>query len=93
MISPGGVYVAVITVLLLVALGAAIPVLKGIVIDGIERHRSGEATRRADSDDPSPGRDDGARATTADGPHTVCSNCETPNAPDFTYCRACGTRL
>jgi hypothetical protein len=87
-ISPGDLYVAVITLLLLVALGAAIPVLKGIVLDGIERQRASEATEPSESED-----GDGSSPTESDRPHAICSNCETPNDRAFSYCRECGERL
>ncbi|MEF8915508.1 DUF7577 domain-containing protein [Natronomonas sp.] len=81
----GELYVAIIVLLLLVALGAAIPVLKGIVIDGIERQR-GDATSESAVTEDSPPVD-------PDGTSAVCPNCGTTNDPDFTYCRECGSRL
>lgn len=79
-------YTAVTALLLLIALGVAIPVLKDIVIDGIERNREGDATVKSTAtEESSPGDRDGSSA--------VCQNCETPNDPDFFYCRECGCRL
>lgn len=92
MISPGDLYVAVITLLLLVALGAAVPVLKGIVLDGIERQRAGEATEASESESESEDGD-GSSPTASDEPYAICSNCETPNDRAFSYCRECGERL
>lgn len=85
MTQSGGLYLAFITLLLLIALGVAIPVLRDIVIEGIERQR-GDAT-----DEPEAAAD--PSSDPHDGPRVICSNCETPNDPDFTYCRECGTRL
>ncbi|WP_336135028.1 DUF7577 domain-containing protein [Natronomonas amylolytica] len=83
MFPSGELYVAITALLLLIALGAAIPVLKGIVLDGIERRRTRETTETEPADD----------STGNSGPHVVCSACGTPNDPNFSYCRACGTRL
>ncbi|QLD85468.1 zinc ribbon domain-containing protein [Natronomonas halophila] len=86
MVSPENLYIVVTALLLLIALGVAIPVLKGIVIDGIERNREGDTTvRSATAEESSP---DGSV-----GPHAVCADCGTPNDPDFSYCRECGARL
>lgn len=82
---PGGLYVLFITLLLLVALGLAVPVLRGIVIEGIERQRSGEGRHTPDATETPP--------ADSDRPRAVCSNCETRNDDDFVYCRECGTRL
>jgi hypothetical protein len=81
----GELYVAITALLLLIALGAAIPVLRGIVIDGIERQRE-DVTSESTVTEDSPPAD-------PDGTSVVCSDCETPNDPDFTYCRECGSRL
>jgi hypothetical protein len=84
--SPEDLYVVVTALLLLVALGVAVPVLKGILVDGIERQRGSDtATESTTVDDSSPMASDGA--------HAVCADCGTPNDPDFSYCRECGARL
>jgi hypothetical protein len=82
-------YTVITAVLLLAALGAAIPVLRGILRDGIERQQSGEATLTPESDSES----DGESTTAPRETRAVCSKCATPNDPAFSYCRECGTRL
>jgi hypothetical protein len=85
-VSPEDIYVAVTALLLLIALGVAVPVLRGILIDGIERQRGSDAATESTTVDDSP-------PMASDGAHAVCSDCGTPNDPDFSYCRECGARL
>ncbi|MFC7131731.1 MULTISPECIES: DUF7577 domain-containing protein [Salinibaculum] len=96
MVTFGEVYAAVITVLLLVALAVAIPVLKRIVVDGIERRRkwkTGEMERYTEDpefDRGPPAALDGDAET---GPGVTCTQCGTANEAGFTYCENCLGRL
>ena len=85
-------YAAVVIGLLLAALGASIPVLKGIYRDARERqprtrkHEPGTQDHDADTavSDPT-----AVETVTADGTRVVCRRCGVANDPSFTYCRRC----
>jgi hypothetical protein len=82
----------VLTVLLLVALAAAVPVLSGIVRDGRERRRkwkSGEMERYSEDEeyDAGPPAVLDADGTAAETKH--CRHCGAENDAGFTYCRVC----
>lgn len=94
----GQLYLLVITVLLLAALAAAVPVLRDIVRDGRERQRkwqSGEMERYAEDEDfdaksPAPLDDESESAVRG----TVdCPRCGEENSTEFTYCYHCTERL
>lgn len=96
MVSPGQFYAAAIGVLLLVALGATIPVLAQIARDGLERHRkrrAGELERY--TEDEVFDREPGASLETdvAGRTRVTCRRCGTANDAEFTYCRRCTTPL
>lgn len=77
-------YVGLVTLLLLVALGASVPVLVRMVREGRERWRDDDATGpHPEPEDDEPGDEDGQ----------PCPHCGTGNDPAFTYCRRCGESL
>ena len=92
MVTPGEVYAAVITILLLVALAAAIPVLKQIVVDGIERQRkwrSGEMERYTEDEEYDRGPPAALDGEATPQTHLTCRHCGAENDPGFTYCSEC----
>lgn len=97
MVSPGQLYVGVITVLLLVALGVSIPVLTRIVRDGLERRRERQAgERERDTADEEYDRITTAAELDEDAEGSTrlrCRQCGAENDPTFTYCRRCATSL
>lgn len=77
----------------LVALGASVPVLRGIVRDGLERQRNwqtGELTRY--EEDEEYGVPPDARPADPSGTAT-CPECGSENRAGFTFCRSCGECL
>ncbi|MFC6975133.1 zinc-ribbon domain-containing protein [Halomicroarcula sp. GCM10025709] len=80
MIEPGQLYLLAVTVLLLAALAAAVPVLVGIVREGRQRRRRGQPRP------PDPQSDDSDDSPADSHP---CPHCGTSNEPGFTYCRHC----
>jgi len=95
-VTPGELYVAVVVVLLLFALGVCLPVLKRVVVEGIERRRrwnSGELARYSDDET---SLEESAAAPEA-GPEerspTTCDRCDTENEPGYSYCRRCAAPL
>ncbi len=80
MVTAGELYVLTATVMALVALGAAIPVLRDIVRDGRERLREGPV---------SPVEDDEA----ADTDGVRCRHCGTVNDSGYVYCEECSQQL
>jgi hypothetical protein len=81
MVTAGELYVLTATVMALVALAAAIPVLLDIVRDGHERLREGPVS-------PVEGTDDG------DGDDGVrCRHCGTVNDEVYAYCEECSRQL
>lgn len=94
MVAPGQLYAAVVGLLLLVALGVSVPVLKQIVLDGLERQRkrrAGELERYTEDEEyhRSPGPPDDA----AERESGTCRQCGAENDPDFMYCRRCAAPL
>jgi hypothetical protein len=90
------VYAAVTVALLLVALAVAIPVLKQIVIDGIDRRRkwnSGEIEQYTEDEEyerePSAIPDD----ESGEPGQIPCQNCGAENDAEFTHCRECAEPL
>ncbi|MDS0260067.1 hypothetical protein NDI56_11745 [Haloarcula sp. S1CR25-12] len=81
MVTGGELYLLAVTVLALVALAVAVPVLLDIAREGRERLRAGGPTRPADDAD-----SDGA-----DG--VRCPHCETENEPGYAYCEECSRAL
>jgi len=80
MVTAGELYVLTATVMALVALAAAIPVLRDIVRDGRERLREGPAPPAAESES-----DDVAGVR--------CHHCGTINEAGFVYCEECSRQL
>lgn len=94
MVAPGQLYAAVVGLLLLVALGVSVPVLKRIVLDGLERRRkrrAGELKRYTEDEEyhRTPGTPDDAAQREGE----TCRQCGAENEPDFTYCRRCAAPL
>ncbi|MBV0925765.1 hypothetical protein KTS45_16290 [Halomicroarcula limicola] len=84
MVSPGQLYLLAVTVMALVALAAAAPVLLGIAREGRERLRRGGPDLRA------------APAETeaqSDSSDRRCRHCGAENAGEFAYCRECAGPL
>ena len=80
MVTAGELYVLTATVLALVALAVAIPVLLDIAREGRERWRAGG---------PDPPVGDG----TDDAEGVRCGHCGTVNEPGFAYCEECSWAL
>jgi hypothetical protein len=79
-VTAGQLYLLVVTVLLLAALAAAVPVLAGIVREGRQRLRRGQPhPPESDADD--------SHGTPTD--ERSCPHCGTDNEPGFSYCRHC----
>lgn len=98
MVAPEHLYGVLVTVLLLVALGVSLPVLAGIVRDGLKRHRKrrrGEMDRYTDDQesDRLPGDPPADAHAVDDRRGAACRQCGTTNDPAFTYCRRCLTPL
>lgn len=96
MASPGQFYAAAIGVLLLIALGATLPVLAQIARDGLERHRkrrAGELERYTEDEEFDRGPPAALETDVADRTRVTCRRCGTENDPQFTYCRRCTTPL
>lgn len=105
MAVPDSPYVAVMSVLLLVALVIGVRVLWDIVGDAREirrKRRAGELGPNAedgetDRDSRAPPEDDGGSDRNApDGPDdaaATCSQCGAANDPAFDYCRRCASPL
>ena len=94
MVSFGTVYTALVVVFLLIALGLAVPVLKGIVVDGLERRRkwkTGEMERYTEDEefDSVPPAADGDESDA----RRICSQCGAENDPAFAYCARCAAPL
>lgn len=93
----GTVYALVLTVALLVALAASVPVLLGIFRDARERRRkrrAGELDRYAEDEEYGPGPSEGVDAPDPLAVGRVfCRSCDAQNEAEFTYCRRCGAQL
>lgn len=82
-------YLLAITVLLLVALALAVPVLVGIAREGLERSRQSGKTYPDEDGDIAP-------STTSADDRTdtlVCSHCGAENSAEFSYCQDCAKQL
>ena len=96
MVTPGEVYAAVTVILLLVALAVAVPVLRQIVLDGIERRRkwkTGEMEQDSDGEEDDRGAASRRDDERAQSPRQTCRHCGTENDPDFSHCRKCARPL
>jgi hypothetical protein len=90
MISAGELYFFGVTVMVLVALGAALLVLWNMVREGVERWRTGGPTPT----DERGSTEDGGSDNRADSPHERdCPHCGARNEPSFDYCQECAERL
>ncbi|GGN99968.1 DUF7577 domain-containing protein [Haloarcula pellucida] len=87
MVTPGEMYVLVVTGLAFIALAVAIPVLLRIVVDGRERWREGPPTHADEGETPGEG------GQSADPDRPRCPHCGTENDADFVYCRVCLEQL
>ena len=96
MVTPGQLYAAVAVVLLLVALAVAIPVLKQIVVDGIERRRkwkTGEMERYTEDEEYDRGPASALDGDAEDPTTLTCRHCGTENDAGFSHCRECANPL
>jgi len=107
MIDAGSIYLAVTGVLLFVALGAGLHVLRGIVREGRElrrRRRAEESETYPEDEASDPGppagpEDERGRASDpsdpdgSNDPTATCPQCGADNEPGFDYCRSCAARL
>lgn len=96
MVSLEELYVAVVGILLLAALGVSIPVLVQIVRDGLERRRdqtSGKRKPGPEDEDGDPSPSAGDRNETAERTYLTCDHCGATNEPEFRYCRRCAEQL
>jgi hypothetical protein len=104
MVDAGSIYLAVTGVLLFVALGAGLHVLRGIVREGRDlrrRRRAGEVETHPEDEeyDPGPpaGPEDECGGTTgpsdSNDPTATCPQCGADNESDFNYCRRCAAPL
>jgi hypothetical protein len=84
----GQLYLLAVTVMLLFALALAIPVLRDIVMEGLERHYDRKTSDIASEPDQS-GRSNDDSAT-AEG---YCPNCGAVNDDKYTFCQECAERL
>ncbi|EMA60674.1 zinc ribbon domain-containing protein [Halorubrum lipolyticum] len=91
MIDLGAIYLAVTGALLLVALGAGLRVLRGIVREGRDlrrRRRAGEVEKYTEDEEYGPGSADDSSHSTA-----TCPQCGAANESGFDYCRRCAAPL
>ncbi|WP_246998043.1 DUF7577 domain-containing protein [Halosolutus gelatinilyticus] len=92
MVTPGQVYVAIVVLLLFVALGVGIRVLKRIALDGLERRRKwrAEEIERYTEDEEYDRISSETLAKNSDGrTRLLCRRCGAENDPSFSYCRQC----
>jgi len=83
MVTTGELYLLLVTVMALVALAAALPVLLNIVREGRERWRGGPETGPDAAGERGGAPVDGYR----------CSNCGATNENGYVYCQRCAERL
>ncbi|MFC6756570.1 MULTISPECIES: DUF7577 domain-containing protein [Haloarcula] len=81
MVTAGDLYLLAVTVMALVALAVAIPVLLDIVREGRERLRQGRPEPPVEAEEP----DD------IDG--VQCRHCGTVNDDGYAYCEECSRQL
>ncbi|MFC7325719.1 zinc ribbon domain-containing protein [Halorubrum rutilum] len=107
MVDASSIYLAVTGVLLFVALGAGLHVLRGIVREGRDlrrRRRAGEAETYPEDEEYDPGppagpEDEYGRTTDPsdsgdpDAPTATCPQCGADNESGFDYCRRCAAPL
>ncbi len=96
MVTFGEVYATVIVIFLLFALAATIPVLKQIVVDGIERQRkwkSGEMERYTEDKEFDRGPPAVLDGEAEPPTQVVCRHCGAENDPAFNYCQDCAEPL
>ncbi|WP_226011759.1 DUF7577 domain-containing protein [Halomicrobium salinisoli] len=92
--TPGQAYFVLAVAVLLVGLAVSIPVLLGILTDGIDRQRerrTGEVERYTEDpeyDRGPPAALDGEGAEAGDG-RLRCRHCGAVNDGGFRYCRRC----
>jgi len=93
----GTLYLLAVTILLLVALAVTLPVIRDIILEGIERRREwkdDEIERDTDGEV----FDAGPSATRVDGDetdpdHQTCRHCGTVNDAGYTFCEECAEPL
>jgi len=83
MTTAGHLYVLTATVMSLVALAAALPVLRDIALEGRERWRAGEPGPAVSGDEGSDTEGDGVR----------CRHRGAENESGYTYCEGCSRAL
>ncbi|SIS18860.1 zinc ribbon domain-containing protein [Natronorubrum thiooxidans] len=96
MVTPGQLYTAIVIILLLFALGLSIPVLKRILVEGLERRQKWNAGElKRDTDDEASNRDPHSilEEETDGHPHLTCRQCGAANDPGFRYCHRCTAKL
>lgn len=93
----GTLYLLVITILLLAALAVTLPVIRDIILEGIERRREwkdDEIERDTDDEvfdaDPST---TGADKNETDSDRQTCRHCGTVNDAGYTFCEECAEPL
>jgi len=93
----GTLYLLAVTILLLIALAVTLPVIRDIVLEGIERRREwkdDQIERNTDSevfDADSP--DTRADEDETDPDHQTCRHCGTVNDAGYTFCEECAEPL
>ncbi|WP_135303354.1 DUF7577 domain-containing protein [Haloarcula amylovorans] len=90
MVAPGQAYLLVVTVMALVALVAAAPVLLGIARDVRERLRRGGPDPPTESVEET---ESTGSAERTDSAGRRCRHCGAENDAGFAYCRACARPL
>lgn len=96
MLDVGLLYFVTVGVLLLVALGLGLRVLRGIVQEARTRRRqrrAGEAERYTEDEEYGRNSPDVAEEDDGTPSQSTCRKCGTENDPGFRYCRRCTTPL
>lgn len=95
MLDAGHLFVGLVTIGVLVAIGVSIPVLKQLVQDGLERHRELRAGERERfTEDPEYDRSNAiVEGDVGEPTRLPCRRCGAENDPEFTYCRRCAEPL
>ncbi|WP_340100098.1 DUF7577 domain-containing protein [Salinibaculum salinum] len=93
----GTLYLLAVTILLLVALAVTLPVIRDIVLEGIERRREwkdDEIERDTDGEvfDAGPPTA-GADEVQTDPDRQTCRHCGTVNDAGYTFCEECAEPL
>ena len=84
----GQLYLLAVTVMLLFALALAIPVLRDIVMEGLERHYDRKTSDIESGTDRSGGSSD-----THDSDGKRCPHCGTVNDGEYNFCQECAAQL